>query len=301
MYYLYENTDSLHAPVEYFLYDSTKKQFPVKPHWHYFMEIMLMQEGQAEIFAGDKKYILSQGDVLVFHPKMVHSVYATDENTPPIYAVVKFDMNRLRLTSNYAPKLRSIFCVAERKEMNNYFEKGSYIADQVAQLFLSCMPEAERKEYGYDLIMNTSLYPLLIQLIREWQKEGLDVNEAYDEDSNYDIYNITEYIDINMYNGIKVSDIAEKCGMSYSYFAKRFLSVYGKSCKEYIDTMRLFKAEELLLFTDFDLNYISQETGFSDCSHLIKSFKNFKGITPKQFRLRHMKHLEEQSFNKVLA
>ncbi|MGN1090834.1 MAG: helix-turn-helix domain-containing protein [Huintestinicola sp.] len=48
----------------------------------------------------------------------------------------------------------------------------------------------------------------------------------------------------------------------------------------------MFKAEELLLFTDYDLNYISQETGFSDCSHLIKSFKKYRGITPKQFRMK---------------
>ena len=57
------------------------------------------------------------------------------------------------------------------------------------------------------------------------------------------------------------------------------------SCKEYIEQMRIFKAEEFLLFTDYDLNYISQETGFSDCSHMIKSFKAIRGVTPKQFRL----------------
>ncbi|WP_312372455.1 AraC family transcriptional regulator [Lachnoclostridium sp.] len=32
---------------------------------------------------------------------------------------------------------------------------------------------------------------------------------------------------------------------------------------------------------------MSQETGFFDCSHLIKAFKKVKGITPKQYRLFH--------------
>ena len=80
------------------------------------------------------------------------------------------------------------------------------------------------------------------------------------------------------------SNIAKECGMSYSYFAKKFSSVYGKTCKEYIEEMRFIKVEDFLLFTDFDLNYISQETGFSDCSHMIKCFKRHKGITPKKFR-----------------
>ena len=75
--------------------------------------------------------------------------------------------------------------------------------------------------------------------------------------------------------------------MSYSYFAKKFLSVYGKTCKEYIEELRLYKVEEFLMFTDFDMNYIAQETGFTDCSHMIKSFKKGREITPKQFRILH--------------
>ena len=60
------------------------------------------------------------------------------------------------------------------------------------------------------------------------------------------------------------------------------------SCKEYIEAMRIYKVEELLLFTQYDLSRISQETGFSDCSHMIKSFKKRRGITPKQFRMREL-------------
>ena len=53
---------------------------------------------------------------------------------------------------------------------------------------------------------------------------------------------------------------------------------------EYLEEMRVYKAEELLMFTDFDLTYIANECGYSDCSHLINSFKKHKNMTPKQFR-----------------
>ena len=83
---------------------------------------------------------------------------------------------------------------------------------------------------------------------------------------------------------VKKDDVIVYIPKEYSYLEKKFLSVYGKTCKEYIESMRLFKVEEFLLFTDFDLNYISQETGFSDCSHMIKSFRQSRGVTPKKFR-----------------
>ena len=36
--------------------------------------------------------------------------------------------------------------------------------------------------------------------------------------------------------------------------------------------------------TNLDLTSISNETGFADCSHLIRTFKKWKGVTPGQLR-----------------
>ncbi|MDE5597394.1 MAG: helix-turn-helix transcriptional regulator, partial [Lachnospiraceae bacterium] len=75
--------------------------------------------------------------------------------------------------------------------------------------------------------------------------------------------------------------------LSYSHFAKCFKELYGRSCKDYIELIKIEKGEELLLFTDSSLSEISQETGFSDCSHFIKTFRKWKKITPGQYRLQH--------------
>ncbi|MDY4414309.1 MAG: helix-turn-helix transcriptional regulator [Ruminococcus sp.] len=63
------------------------------------------------------------------------------------------------------------------------------------------------------------------------------------------------------------------CYMSYSHFAKLFRENYGRSFKEYITYNRLNKAQDLLLHTDYDLNYIALETGSFDCSHFIRTYK----------------------------
>lgn len=288
MYYLFENSDTLNTPVECFIFDAEKKSFPIRPHWHYFMEIIYILDGNAEMLSNGKRSLLTEGDMILFHPNTVHSIYAVD-NRLPRYAVFKFDINRLNLTPNYAPKLRSIFKYAEKQAMPISFANDSLLSFDVKKIFLTCIEEMNARNYGFDLIVKAEIYKLLIGIIRIWTDAGFSIDsEVFTEDNQYDIYSITEYIDANMHTNIKVADIAKECGMSYSYFAKRFLAVYGKTCKQYIESMRLFKAEEFLIFTDFDLNYISQETGFSDCSHMINCFKNFMGITPKQFRIQHL-------------
>lgn len=286
MHYLFETSEELHAPIECFLYNASTMPFPVKPHWHYFMEIIYILEGCAEMTTDDSKYLLGTGDMIVFHPKALHGIYAADGN-PLRYAVLKFDINRLTITSDYAPKLRSLFRSAERQGMDIVFGSDFTESADVERIFSQCIEETASSLYGFDILIRTRIYELLIKMIRRWQENGFTVDgETFAEDTRRDIYNITEYIDSHISEGIQVQEIAERCGMSYSYFAKKFLAVYGRSCKEYIEKMRLVKVEEFLRFTDFDLNYIAQETGFSDCSHMIKSFKKLYGITPKQFRSR---------------
>ena len=285
MHYLFEKSDSLNTPIECFIFDTANEQFPVRPHWHYFYEIIYMLEGCAEMHCNGKSYILGEGDMIVFHSKSVHSIFSAEQGSLK-YAVLKFDINKFNASSDYAPKLRSIFKQAENSNMNIVFSQDENAIPECEKIFMSCIDEMNNRRYGYDLMLKNHIYNLLMKIIRSWLDNGMVIeSKDFSDEDSFNIDSITEYIDSSMNDSPKVNEIAEKCGMSYSCFAKKFREMYGMSCKEYIERMRIFKAEEFLLFTDYDLNFISQETGFSDCSHMIKSFKNLRGITPKQFRM----------------
>ncbi|PYG87652.1 AraC-like DNA-binding protein [Ruminiclostridium sufflavum DSM 19573] len=282
---LFEESNTLVSPIECFVFDSQKEVFPVKPHWHYFMEIIYMLKGRLKIYSDNNVYYLNTDDIIVIHSKAIHSIYA-DSGEPPLYAVIKFDINRLRLTTEYSPKMSLLFNTARNSEKANIYipSEDTKVLD-VKNIFKSCLSEMHRKDYGYDMLLNALLYILLMKILRYWRNRGFDTTKIKKvQNENESIHTISEYIDMHSAEPLKVEKIAEKCGMSYSYFAKRFKELYGQSCKDFIEYIRVSKAEDFLIFTDCDLNYISQETGFSDCSHLIKVFKACKGVTPKQFR-----------------
>ncbi|MBQ8687066.1 MAG: AraC family transcriptional regulator [Ruminococcus sp.] len=282
MHFLFEAGDSLNTPFECFIFRSESEKFPVRPHWHYFVEVIYMLRGAARMQCGESSYVLHPGDVILFHPQAVHTIFS-ENGEPVIYSVLKFDVNRLNMTPAYAPKVRSILKSAENQGMPIYFHESELHCEKI---FERCVQEIEEKKYGYDLLIQAYLYDLMLKMIRRWQELGFQIeNESFHNDGEYRIDNITEYMDKHIKESLQVQDIAQKCGMSYSYFAKKFREMYGKSCKEYMEVMRIFKVEDYLLFTDFDLNYISQETGFSDCSHMIKTFKRYRGMTPKQYRM----------------
>ncbi len=281
---LFEKSDSLNTPIECFVFDAGKNVFPVKPHWHYFAEFIYMLEGQAEMHCNDFSCTLHKGEMMIFHPSAVHAIYPVDDKMPR-YAVLKFDINRFTHTPAYAPKLRSIFQYAEKSDMKIRFESEELEKAECGRIWAACLSEITDYKYGRDLVLQANIYELLMKIIRLWLDDGMVIDGQFiSQTEDYTIENITEYIDFSLSENLRVVDIAEQCGLSYSCFAKKFRERYGISCKQYIEKMRVYKAEEFLMFTDFDLNYISQETGFSDCSHFIKNFKRYKGVTPKQFR-----------------
>lgn len=285
MHYLFEKQDILNNPIECFIFDASKGIFPVRPHWHYFAELIFMLRGSAEMTSDDRTYIVQEGDFIIFHPSSVHSIFSNDGSCP-LYAVFKFDLLRFPSIVSYAPSPADIFRFARSNNMQIYFDRNGADLIKCKDIFTDCINEINNYRYGADVMLRSQIYRLIFGIVRQWINAGLDIDECpVSANDSYGIENITEYIDSHLEENIRVSNIAEECHLSYSGFAAKFRELYGVSCKEYIERMRIFKAEEYLLLTDHDLSFISQQTGFSDCSHFIRSFKKYRGITPKQFRL----------------
>ena len=91
---LFEYSDSLQTPYECFLFDTAVENFPIHPHWHYFMEIIYMVEGTAIMNCDDNTFVTEPGDMMLFLPYQVHAIYGVSNQTLKYY-VLKFDMGKL--------------------------------------------------------------------------------------------------------------------------------------------------------------------------------------------------------------
>lgn len=293
---LFEYTDKLNNPYECFTFDAHKETFPVRPHWHYFAEVMYVFEGDAIVSCNDETSLVGTDELFIFPPSSVHSIYASQYG-PLKYHVIKFDLSQLNavIHSTEAGNVRFSFLSPNQfsgrnKDLLFSFRENTGIGEsnEIRRIFEDCIKEMDEKNIGYQSVIRTRLADLMIYLLRIRVRDGFNPSgQTVSLSSSLDISTITEYIDAHLGEDLRVEDLAKQCNMSYSYFAKCFHEFYGQSCKHYISFLRLCKAENMLLFTDYDLTYISQEAGFSDCSHLIHAFKEKYGETPHQFRKRH--------------
>lgn len=93
-----------------------------------------------------------------------------------------------------------------------------------------------------------------------------------------------------MYENYKLKigllDVAEQCFVSNWHLSKLLNKYAGKGFFEILNTIRLDKAKELLDNTTLKIQAISEMVGFQDVTHFSRIFKNFEGVSPKEYRSR---------------
>lgn len=331
---LFEYTDRLNHPMEAFHHRPLPGNFPILPHWHYFIEIIHLTEGKLVATCDDAVYHLFPGDLIIFCPQKLHSIDVLDDAAAPAglqrelhagdtrlyrtnteakinprhnaiypvptesasqgkimggirYRVLKFDLNFLNTNNNFQTQFsRALNQAFEKNPENIYFSVNMLKDLPIGKTIEECIAEMNMHHYGCDIMASSLATTLLTNLMRVWIKRGLNLNDFIQETdiSNKKFDEITSYIENHYNETLQVQELADRCNMSYSYFAKLFRKTYNQSCKEYIEFVRLCKVQDLLRFTNLDLTYISQETGFADCSHLIRIFKKKMGMTPKKWQ-----------------
>ncbi|MGN0319879.1 MAG: helix-turn-helix domain-containing protein [Lachnospira sp.] len=278
---LFEYIDMLEQPYDIFYSETIYPQL----HWHYYSEIIFMEEGTVEVICNDDSVIIEHGDLCYIYPMQLHEIRAINKEKIR-YAVIKYDIHSINIPASYLSKMYDYFLRRTREEdfcLLLKYNKTDYrtIKSQIDDI----VSEYIKKDEFYMLGVQSGIHRLLVTVSRNVEK-NIDLFNRNNSDSRFSFYHILEYIDTHLGEPLEVQKLAEMCHMSYSNFAKLFRENYGRSCKEYINYLRLNKAHDLLINSDFDLNYIAVETGFFDCSHFIRTYKKWRGITPKQVRMR---------------
>ena len=277
---LFEYIDPLNQPFDIFY--STQVNSPI--HWHYHSEILYVISGRIKVICNDQTLVLDTNDICYIYPLQLHGVLPADDK-PSRYGVIKFDIHTIHIPDAYLQHMYDYFVRRTRDTdkcicIKNFSENNEFVTDCIEKV----IEEYQEKKELYMLQIQSHIYTILISIMRGCGKE-IPEERGKHADDTISFYNVLEYIDSHSSDNIEIRELADMCHMSYSHFARLFRDNYGRSCKEYIKYIRLNKAEEMLIHTDYDVAYIANEVGFFDSSQFIKAYKSWKGTTPKQQRM----------------
>lgn len=248
-----------------------------------FFEILHIEKGSGTIIINNHKVKYNDNQLFVLIP---NDQYNLDIETPTTVSAVKFlysFFSNTSLDKNKSQRkewFRRIETILHSANRTSYLNL-QFPSDQSSlnSLFVVLCNEYNDENLKNEAVLKSTLHTILHIISR-------NVNYISSKMSSSKIQDIINYIHYNIHNPEKLTkkELANQFHISENYISQYFKNKMNIGLKKYILNYKLKVAETRLKYTDFTITEIAQELGFTDSSHLDKTFITYLGTTAKAYK-----------------
>lgn len=257
-------------------------------HIHDAIELIYIQEGGYTVFLDEVEYKLSAGDLILIRSGVIHHVIANADEKHSYY-VVKLHQDILRgIASPQAEYIYTLALSLSGSGAKCHWTKTELPPETKAGL--EAIIRDFREELPFeDISLKLASGSILLGLLRTDLIKTDSVSLGR-ETAKY-VYEAILFIRRNYMDEITAESMARRLNISYSYFSRIFKKVTGKSFNEYLNDVRISRAEHILLASDKSISETALACGYNDVSYFIKVFHKHKGHSPKLYQKKRSHHV----------
>lgn len=279
---------SVYEPQQDFYIDQSRKMDVENMntfHMHQLYEIYYLTEGSRKYFIDDSIHLVNAGSLVLINANAIHKTASMGE-MPYSRIVLNFsdkllnhfssELQALDLTSVFKTK----FTVLPLSFKYKLLVEG--ILSKLIEFNSELDPSTPASKYRE--ITNCLLLSELLIYIKEYI-EILE-QKAYDSHQlvNNKVDKIIKYIGKHYQEDLSLTSIAEQFYISPFYLSKIFKRSTNLSIIEYINSLRIRQAKELLETSSYKISDIAEIVGFSSSSHFSRTFKIITHLSPQQYK-----------------
>ena len=250
-------------------------------HDHDFVEIVYIIEGSSRHYINDEEFEVKAGDLLFINYGCTHAFHIHGKMVAYnlMIRVDYFTKNMIK-ADNFFYMLALTSFEKIQHELNSKsplvsFKLGEQ--EEMINLFRNIEKELGRNELGKSSILDSYINIILCKIFRKiFVKNGEDV-QLIPQD-------ILKYINAHFNEKISLNDLSQRCFYNPAYFSRLFKKAFNMSFTDYITDIRLKHCSELLRNSDYTIDKIIEDCGFSDRNTFYERFKNKYGCTPSEYR-----------------
>lgn len=252
---------------------------PYLYHWHDDVELIYVLHGPMDVYMQGTNR-LETGDILLVAGGEPHCLFAEDEKSERI--AIRFSMQMVKpLLEEHSENLALIERIAQVKKCSRDWPEESRV--RVRNIMTRLYAEYTGKEDGYQVAICALIYELMLVMLRELPVEPVVENIRRSNQEN-NFKRAIHYLAAHYTEDISLKDCADVLGLNMNYFSRFFRAQTGINFHEYLTTLRLKKAEYLLLTTGLSVTEVVAQSGFQNVKTFNRVFKNAHGISPREFR-----------------
>lgn len=262
-----------------------------KFHRHEYVEIFYVAEGSFDQILLGRRYHFKQGDVVITDQNCTHAdVIDGNEGTVLFLKVnpVYLDqlLNRIKGSEQF---LHFLFHAILREEQTNSFlhleprdipGKVSAMPGIMDSLFTENMV----REAGYEDIIRGLLIRTFHELNEHYDLQLYSLGRENRE--RILLYEVEQYVRANLAE-VVTEDLEERFHYHRNYFNLLIKKYHGMSFRNYVKSLRLESAANLLLHSGKPVRDIALETGYHNSSFFYQIFEGQYGMSPAEYRKQH--------------
>lgn len=239
----------------------------------------LVRRGECWVTADDSVEQLGPGDLVFVEPGRMHTLASHPPGGDPTSgACTMLLCGYCEFLNDTGTPLTEVFpsltIVRDEEILQQPWLKTTL--DQLSAEYLSQQPGAE-------LVVDKLTEIVIVELIR--------INFGRHSDSPFiralndkQISRALRLLHDEPDRGWTLENLAAEIAMSRAAFAKRFKELVGKPMFEYLTTLRIQKAKEMLRESSLPLYEVASRVGYESDLSFTKTFKKLTGTTPTRYR-----------------
>lgn len=248
-----------------------------------FTELVLVLNGTAMHKVDNESYFIKKGDVFVISNNTSHGYESTHDFH---ICNIMYRSEKLMSSALDIRKLagfHALFVIEPYLTMERSFQSRLKLQladfEQVSNMVVNMIQEYNKKSDGWQTLLNSYFMMLVVMLSRIYSLPS--------SDEKSDIINIAKsvsYMESNYTDSISIDKLAALSNLSIRHFTRIFRDTYQTTPGNYILSLRMQHASQLLMNTALNISEVAFQSGFCDSNYFTRQFhKNFH-MTPRQYR-----------------
>jgi AraC-like DNA-binding protein len=237
-------------------------------HSHDYYVISLIERGRQSFTHQREKYTTPAGGLILINPGVVHTGEPVDAQG--------FELRSLYPTADHMKMAAAE--LTGRDQALPFFANirvdDPWVSKSILSLHKSLLEDSTALESESQFIW------LLTQLIKRYADTPATEQKLGNE--NQAILKARRYIEDHFSQNVSLDTLSRHVALSPYYLLRVFCAEVGMSPHAYLESVRIRHAQRLIR-TGKPLAEVAIEVGFSNQSHMTRSFRKIIGVTPGQY------------------
>jgi len=246
-------------------------------HQHPEFEIIYVRKGSGKLHIGNHLGKYEEGEVMFIGPNLPHTGLGYGVIGEHEEIIIQLKEDFLGPGFLEAPEMADVKKLFERSSHGISFKGNTRktVAEKMDKMIqLSNFERLVELLSIFKILSATSEYSIL---------NSGDNKFDYRHQDEERINRIYTFVENNFQNPIDIQKVAEVANLTVPSFCRYFKKMTHMTFTDFINEFRVNNACKLLM-EDKTISDVCFESGFNNISHFNKTFKTFKGQSPREFR-----------------